>query len=422
MTPNQTTLAPGAAALKAVRPRNAGELRDLVAHAAAEDLPLEIIGQGSKRALGRPVQAALVADLSALSGVLVYEPAELVLTALAGTPLAEIEAAVAAAGQELSFEPMDYGPLLGGVSAQGTLGGALAANLSGPRRIKAGAARDHVLGLEAVSGRGEIFRAGGKVVKNVTGYDLPRALCGSWGTLALSTELTLKVNPRAEISVSLLIEGLDDATAVAALCRAMGTPAEVSAAAHLPEGLFARLGLAGQDRGRAVTLIRLEGFGPSVDYRFAALSRLLAEVLPGGAAVERLEDSASRAAWAAIRDCQPFAGGSLPVWRVSLPPASGARYLASLKQSIPVEAFYDWSGGLVWLQCFDGNLHDVPIRDALADHGGGHAMLVRADAGARSSVPVFEPQEPALAALSRRLKAQFDPKGILNPGRIAPDL
>ena len=401
----------------ALTPTTAEETRDVLAYAAAEELPVEILGQGSKRALGRPVQTAHVLDLSRLSGVEVYEPAELVLTAKAGTPMAEIEALVAGAGQELSFEPMDFGPLLGEAAGKGTLGGLIGANLAGPRRIKAGAARDHILGLDAVSGRGEIFRSGGRVVKNVTGYDLPRALTGAYGTLAVSTLITLKVNPRAETSASLALNGLSDAAAVAAMCAAMGSSAEVSAAAHLPEGICQRLGVAGEDRPGPVTLLRLEGFGPSVEYRFANLARRLAEFGPA----ERIGDAASKALWQAVRDVIPFAGSRNPVWRVSVPPASGAELMQRLRSMMPVEGFYDWSGGLLWLQMLDGEVHDVPLRAAIADHGGGHATLIRASAATRAAVPVFQPQPAPLAALSRRLKAQFDPKGILNPGRMVAD-
>ena len=168
-------------------------------------------GHGSKRAIGRPAQTDLTLDLSALSGITLYEPEELVLSAKAATPLAEIEALVAAKGQQLAFEPMDYATLLGGVAGRGTIGGALAANLSGPRRIKAGAARDHFLGFSAVSGRGETFKSGGRVVKNVTGYDLCKLIAGSWGTLAAMTEVTIKVLPAAETEETLLIRGLEPA-------------------------------------------------------------------------------------------------------------------------------------------------------------------------------------------------------------------
>jgi len=181
-----------------LKPRDAKDVEAAVAWALAEVKTLEIVGHGSKRGIGRAAQWDLSLDLSDLSGVTLYEPEELVLSARAGTPLAEIETLLAAHNQELAFEPMDYGPVFGAPAGCGTIGGTIAANLSGPRRIKAGAARDHFLGVSAVSGRAETFKSGGRVVKNVTGYDLCKVLAGSHGTLAVMTDVTVKVLPRAE--------------------------------------------------------------------------------------------------------------------------------------------------------------------------------------------------------------------------------
>ncbi|MEP3048495.1 MAG: glycolate oxidase subunit GlcE [Roseibium sp.] len=388
-----------------LKPRNTQETEDAVKWAAAEEQPLEIIGQGSKRDLGRPMQTAHVLDLSDLTGVVSYEPAELVLTVKAGTSIAEVEKLVDDNGQELSFEPLDYGPLHGKDAAQGTIGGVLAANLSGPRRIKAGAARDHILGMEAVSGRGEIFNSGGKVVKNVTGYDLPRSLCGSFGTLAVATTVTIKVNPKPETSATFQLSGLTDEDGIKALCLAMGSSAEVSGAAHLPANV------GGQD---SQTVLRLEGFETSVDYRFKTLERLLGKF----GSVSRVDQSASEAIWTSIRDVQPFVGGATPVWRVSVAPTDGPQLVQLLKNKLDVQAYYDWSGGLAWVSCLDGADHHVAIREAIDQVAGGHATLVRADASVRGHVPVFQPQSAPLAALEYRLKHQFDPNGVLNPGRM----
>ncbi|MDJ0930158.1 FAD-binding protein [Breoghania sp.] len=391
------------------RPADADGVREVVAWATAEGEPLEVLGTGSKRALGRPVKAAHILDLSALTGVEDYEPAELVLTAKAATPIAEVEALLAENGQEFAFEPMDYGSLLGGESGRGMLG----VNLAGPKRLKHGAARDHVLGIHAVSGRGEAFKSGGTVVKNVTGYDLSRGLAGSWGSLAVTTLLSLKVLPALETEATVMIEGLADAPAVDALCLAMGTSAEACAAAHLPAGLGASLGLE-----VAATLIRLEGFSPSVDYRFEALAALMKRL----GSVSHIEADASRALWRGIRDVRPFCGDALPVWRISVTPMAGAEVVVAIRQTCSADAFYDCSGGLVWLRMSDGEPHEADVRGAIGKVGGGHATLVRAEPSVRSSVPVFQPQDPALAALSRRLKAQFDPAGILNPGRMRPEV
>ena len=241
--------------------------------ALGNDKALEMVGQGTKRAIGRPSQTDLTLDLSGLSGVTLYEPDELVLSARAGTPLAEIEALLDKNNQQLAFEPMDYGPLLGGEAGQGTLGGAIAANLSGPRRIKAGAARDHFLGVTAVTGRAETIKSGGRVVKNVTGYDLCKLLAGSWGTLAAMTDVTVKVLPKAETEATVLVEGLDDARACAAMAAAMGSSCDVSGAAHLPDHVASWFD--GLPKPEAATALRLEGFAPSVAHRKETLAALM---------------------------------------------------------------------------------------------------------------------------------------------------
>ncbi|MES0197946.1 FAD-binding protein [Mesorhizobium sp. M0011] len=396
-------------------PTTSSEVPSTVAWAAAEGSPLEILGHGSKRGIGRPLQTEHTLDLSRLTGVTLYEPAELVLSAKAGTPLAEIEKLLAENGQQLAFEPMDYGPLLGGEAGKGTIGGVLAANLSGPRRLKAGAARDHILGINVVSGRGEAFKSGGRVVKNVTGYDMSKLMANSWGTLAAFTDVTFKVLPAAETEVTLAIRGLLDDAAAAAMALALGSSAEVSSAAHLPERIAARV--AGSALGSdAATLLRVEGFGPSVAYRITALKTLLGKAGP----LQEIAGEASRLIWRDVRDCRPFAdNGEKPVWRVSMTPGEGHQMVLTLRMRAAVSAFYDWQGGLVWLRMEEGDPEAALLRGLLRKHGGGHATLVRAAPSHRAAVPVFEPQPPALAALAARLKQEFDPKNILNPGRMA---
>jgi len=394
-------------------PRSSAEVLDAVAWAVSEEAPIEILGRGTKRAIGRPSQAEHTLDLSGLSGVTLYEPEELILPARAGTPLAEIEALLAGRGQQFAFEPMDYAPLLGGEAGRGTIGGVLAANLSGPRRIKAGAARDHILGINAVSGRGEAFKAGGRVVKNVTGYDLSKAMAGSWGTLAVVTDLTFKVLPAAETESTLVLRGLNEEQAVSAMALAMGSVGEVASAAHLPESVTGTV-LDGGLKGRGSTLIRLEGVRPSVDYRFD----LVVALLGAEGVAQRLDGEDSRKLWMQIRDCIPFADRTArPVWRVSMTPSEGHRMVMDLRMRAAVDAFYDWQGGLIWLRMEDEPEAEL-LRALIAHYGGGHATLVRAGQAIRAATPVFQPQPPALAALSVRLKAEFDPKGILNPGRM----
>jgi glycolate oxidase FAD binding subunit len=398
---------------ESLKPRDGKDVEEAVAWALAAGRPLAIEGQGSKRSLGRPVETDVVLDLSNLCGVTLYEPEELVLSARAGTPMAEIERLVASRNQELAFEPMDYGPLYGQPAGGGTLGGVLAANLSGPRRVKAGAARDHFLGVTAVSGRGETFKSGGRVVKNVTGYDLCKLFAGSFGTLAVMTEVTIKTLPRAETEETLLLIGLDDATAIKAMSAAMGSSCDVSGAAHLPAAVARRVDASAA--GQPVTAFRLEGVRPSVVHRRDMLLGLLKAF--GGLSL--LDEGTSRAFWRAIRDVTPFAPDPVAeraLWRVSTVPSRAAAVTAALPGG--AELFYDWAGGLIWVATLpDEDAGAMAVRRAVAQ-AGGHATLVRAPDALRTRVDVFPPQEAPLAALTRRVKESFDPKGILNPGRM----
>lgn len=394
-----------------LKPRDARDVLDAVAWAVAEERPLEVLGSGSKKGFGRPVQAEHALDLSSLSGITAYEPAELYITALPGTPVAEIKSALAASGQELPFEPIDLNALY--AAGEGTIGGVFAANLSGPRRIKAGAARDHLLGFKAVSGRGESFKSGGTVVKNVTGYDLSKLACGSLGTLACLTELSFKVLPAAEKTRTLLLYGLDDRAGVVALNRAGGSPHEVSGLAHLPAAAAAR-SAAGhvRDAGTSVTAIRLEGTGVSTTARLAALKAMFA-----GTPQEELHGRNSATLWAEVRDVAALVPAPV-IWRVSVAPTEGAPLVERLRAAdLPIAGwFHDWSGGLVWIG-IEGDPEEERVRGALPS-GGGHATLVRATPAARTALPVFQPEPAALAALTRRVKEAFDPKRILNPGRL----
>lgn len=367
-----------------MRPANARHLLDAIRGAATDNCPLEILGGGSKRGYGRPVRAAAMLELSELSGILAYEPAELVLTAKAGTPLAEIEAALAAHGQHLAFEPADWGPLWGALPGRATLGGIVGANVAGPRRLSHGAARDHVLGGRAVSGLGEDFTCGGKVVKNVSGFDLPKLLTGSLGTLAVLHEITIKITPAPEETRTITVSGLDDATAITAMNAAMSSPCEVSGAAHW----------------HGLTCLRLEGPGISVAARAQALKEVLQPFGPVGESESDL--------WRRIRDVLPFSGDARPVWRLLVPPAAAARAVAAIA---PAEALYDRAGALVWLRVDDARADTVR---AAAEAAGGKATLMRGPAG----IAPFHPEPPALAALSTRLKQAFDPRSILNPGRM----
>jgi glycolate oxidase FAD binding subunit len=400
-----------------LKPGDAKEVEEAVRWAIAGGKALEVVGRGTKRAIGRTAQWDATLDLSGLSGITLYEPEELVLSAKAGTPLAEIEARVAASKQELAFEPMDYGVVLGTPISAASIGGVIAANLSGPRRIKAGAARDHFLGVNAVSGRGEAFKSGGRVVKNVTGYDLCKLLAGSWGTLAAMTDVTLKTLPRAETEETVLVLNLDDGAARKAMVAAMGSYGDVSAAAHLPKTVAVRIAETAS-AAAATTAFRLEGVAPSVAERKGILQTVLSPFGTLGA----LGEEASRAFWRAVRDVAPFAAtgpaGVRDLWRISTEPMRGADVGRALAEQANAEVLYDWAGGIVWAALPAADDARAPLVRSTVAAAGGHATLIRAPAAVRAAVDVFTPEPPALAALTKRVRESFDPQGVLNAGRM----
>jgi len=400
--------------------RDAGDVEAVVRAAIANEQPLEIIGHGSRRAIGHPMPTNAVLDLSALNAVTSYEPNELIITVEAGAPFADVASLIDSKGQQFAFEPMDTAALLG-VTGSGTIGGMIAAGLAGPRRIKAGGARDHLLGAHAVSGFGDSFKTGGRVVKNVTGYDLCKLLAGSWGTLAVMTEVTLKVMPRPEAERTLVLRRLDDLTANRAMTAALGSPFDVSAAAHLPGSALRAeppgLDALGSPR-EALTLIRLEGILASASHRAASL----AEALKSFGKVEIVEDAASAQAWQAIRDVLPFAAhgplGAWPVWRIICPPAAGGALGQALARETGGEVMHDWGGGLIWAALPPkADAQAGLVRDRV-NAAGGHAMLLRASEEVRRQIDVFHPQAAGLATLGERVRQSFDPKRVLNRGRM----
>ena len=390
-------------------PTDADAVREAIRWALSAGEPVEVVSGASKRAIGNPTQTAHTLDMSACAGIESYEPEELVLTLRPGTPMDEVEDALTARKQLLAFEPPNLAPLLG-TEGRPTIGGTFGSNFAGPRRLSAGAVRDHMLGLSAVAGRGDAFKAGGRVVKNVTGYDLARALAGSWGTLAVATELTIKVLPAPETERTLLLAGLSPSAAVTAMATAMGSSADVSGAAHLPADVLPD-GIAALGRASA-TVLRLEGFGPSVDAR----RQHLAALLPGEPAT--LDAAESAALWRHVRDAAAFVGTDAAVWRCSVTPSAGPALAAAAPAGS--RTVFDWAGGLVWIETpATGDAGAAAIRGAIDAAGGGHATLIRAGMDLRARVPTFQPVGGAKGALAERLRVAFDPEGVLNPGRMA---
>jgi glycolate oxidase FAD binding subunit len=400
-----------------LRPAADWELKSMLAQLGEQAIPVEIVGAGTKRAIGHPMQTPAMITTASLRGITLYEPTELVMSARAGTPVSQIEVELASRGQMLPFEPLDYGLALASSAGLQTIGAVFATNNSGARRISVGSARDHLIGLRGVNGRAEIFKSGGRVMKNVTGYDVARGLTGSWGTLAVMTEVTFKVAPLPDDIATLVYTGLPEDLAVELMSLAMSTPYEVSSTVHLGPKHAARLRLATHPAGGqaiSLTALRIENFMKSVRYR---KGRLMEALKAYGQPVE-LDLEGSLAFWGEMRRMAPVPFSDDILWRVSTSPGKAADLVATLRRHMPVEATFDWSGGLVWIEipdCADAGAADIRRAVAIA---GGHATLIRAREAVRREVEVFQPQAPALEKLSRGLKDVFDPQGLLNPGRM----
>ncbi len=366
-------------------PSNETELAEAIAGASG---PLKVSGGGT-RGLGNPVVGEAL-SVAGLKGVSLYEPGALTIVAGAGTPVAEVEATLAAEKQRLPFEPMDH-RRLSGQTGEPTIGGVVAGNISGPRRVQAGACRDSLIGVRFVDGRGDVIKNGGRVMKNVTGYDLVKLMAGSHGTLGVLSEVAFKVLPQTDAIATLVLKGLTEEQAVETMSAALGSPFEVSGAAH--------------HRGPSETVLRIEGFDASVAYRAEALGNHLSQF---GSWVIHRDPDEEAARWRALRDVAPMADQPGDVWRLSVKPSDAPDLAGRVAAE---DALYDWGGGLLWLRVAEG----TDLRAALGAFSG-HATLIRGAEETRTALGVFHPEPAPLAAISRGLREKFDPRGILNPG------
>ena len=398
-----------------MRPPDEADTAAIIAAAAGGKTGLEVFGGGTKRAIGRPTNATHRLSTRDISGITLYEPNEMVMSARAGTLLSEVQSTLAKSNQMLAFEPVELAGLVGGDARQATIGGVFATNASGPRRLVAGAARDHLLGIRGINGRGEVFKNGGRVMKNVTGYDLCKGLAGSWGTLAVFTEVTFKVMPRPQSSATIALFGLSDEIANEVLCAVMGTPYEITAAVHIQQPLAVTLDhreMRGQ--GRSITAFRLETSPKSIAYRRERLQQALKIY----GEIHSLEQPRSEAFWEEMTRLSVFEGSDRPLWRISTRPTNGPAVVSAIGRYMPVSAVYDWSGGLLWLDVpVTSDAGAADVRRVIASFGG-HATLIRATSPTRAATDVFQTLEPGVLRLSQKLKATFDPANILNPGRM----
>lgn len=394
-------------------PETEAQAADIVRDHAARKSALRIVGGNTRAGFGNAVTANTTLSSSNLSGIVAYNPAEMVMTAKAGTPVSLVEAALAENRQMMAFEPMDHRAVMA-TAGEPTVGGIFAANVSGPRRYVAGAARDSLLGVRFINGGGEVIKAGGRVMKNVTGLDLSRFLAGSYGTLGFLTEVIFRVLPKPPTETTVVISGLDDELATTVMAGAMALSVEVSGAAHLPESVRSRF-LAGALPEGPASVLRLEGLVPSVEARVQKLLSVMDRTGPWAL----LEKEQSSQLWREVRDVKPYQGqAGKPLWRVSVAPGAGHRLVAALRMEAGIDAFYDWQGGLVWMQMEADPEADL-LRGAIRAFGGGHATLLRAPDDVRATVDAFEPRPAAEVLLSARIKEKLDPAGIFNLGKMA---
>jgi glycolate oxidase FAD binding subunit len=379
------------AARGSMKPASEEQLAGAVKAAAAKGTGLHIRGGGTRSGLGHGVTGEAL-DMSAIKGVSLYEPGALTIVAAAGTPLEEIEKTLAEENQRLPFEPMDHRALYGS-TGKPTIGGVVAANVSGPRRIQAGACRDSLIGVRFVDGEGTIIKNGGRVMKNVTGYDLVKLIAGSHGTLGVLTQVGFKILPMPETGATVIVDGLDNAKAIEAMSVALTAPFDINGAAHAP--------------GKG-TFVRIEGFEGSVKYRADQLRDLLGKF--GDVQIEA-NQARSQKIWQQIRDVEHVAAGKGDVWRISVKPSDGAKVAACLGGQARLQ--FDWGGGLVWA-CVQAGSDVRKLMNGIE----GHATLMSASEETKKALRVFHPEQPALANISAGLRAKFDPEGILNPGRM----
>lgn len=398
-----------------VTPNAESEVADWVREAANSGMSCEITGHGTKRGFGCPVSVNAVLDMSALNGVVKYEPEELVITARAGTPIADIERALAEKRQMLGFSPADWGPLFGAAAGRATLAGIVGANACGARRIKSGAVRDHVIGCRFINGAGEAIKAGGPVIKNVTGFDVPKLMCGAFGTLGVLTELTMRVTPAPSRVAALAIRA-DAKEGLQILREALALPLEPTGLSYIPD-VFPSPGGAlnrgGVDVSGGAALIRVEGTDVPLQDK---LDSLRAHFASRETIV--LEEGVARGLFQDIDNCGLLAETDSAIWRLCVPPSEAH---AALEAAKPNQWYADWAGGLLWLALPATAGIATRLRTITARLGG-HATLLRASAEARAKLDVFEPEEPARASLTRRVKDAFDAKHVFNPGRMYKDV
>ena len=403
-------------------PKDESKVSTLVKQFYKSNTPVEIIGSGSKRKIGKPINCAKTINFSQLSGIVEYFPEELYIKVKAGTSIKIIEEKLKKNKQQLAFEPIDFGYLFDGKSNYGTAAGHVACNFSGPRRFKVGSVRDHVLGFRGVNGRGEVIKSGGTVVKNVTGYDLSKLMCGSYGTLLALTEITFKVLPTMDESSTLAIHNAKLEKAMNYLNDAINSSTDISGATHLPtepkckscrmniEETFKLNDLKNEG---SITAIRLEGSKKSVNERIKNLQDEL-KIIDNNISI--LESYQSQLFWNKVKNLEFFSSTKNNIVRVVLPPSQTVKFLYQLS-SLKFKYFLDWGGSLIWMEVCDLSEEMFDSIRKKAVKAGGYMTMIKFSDFLPYVEEVFTINRNKFN-ISQNIKKSFDPKRILNPGKM----
>ncbi len=395
------------------KPLNENEIAEFVRNCHSKNIPIEIKGHGSKAKVGRNFQSEKLIDLSNYSGIIKYEPEELYIKVKAGTPLSEITNELDKNNQHLAFEPLDLGYIFEGKSNPGTIGGTIACNFSGSRRFKVGSARDHVLGIKIINGRGEIIKSGGTVVKNVTGYDLSKIVTGSYGTLAIISELSLKVLPKPPSTKTLIIHSAQLKKAIEYMSTGLSSSVDVSGAVFYPEYFKDKFSLNDLTNKGPITALRIEGVNSSIEDR---INRLVKELGLLNDEINFLDEQQSKIFWRYTQDLKAFQKTTKDIMKIVVPPSETLNLLNNLKK-FSSRYFIEWGGNLIWFEIENMSQEILKTMNEVIAKCGGYNILVKLDDGFKSSMDVFK-IDHIKYKLSEKLKTSFDPKRILNPGKM----
>jgi len=396
-----------------LRPTSEEDIANIVKHCYKKNIPLEISGLGSKKKIGRNFQSQKTLELSDYSGIIKYEPEELYIKVKSGTPIKEIKNELDKKNQQLAFEPTDFGSVFEGTNNEGSIGGVLSCNFSGPRRFKVGSARDHILGFKGVNGKGEIIKSGGTVVKNVTGYDLCKLITGSFGTLSIFTEISVKVLPKADLTKTLVIENPHLKKGLEYLNTALGSSTDPSGGVFYPDYFRSHFIFNDLTTEGPITAIRIEGSKLSVDER---INQLLKEFNIRSKEVSILDPTQSNIFWENTRCLKVFTNLKSNLIKVTVP-ASETFNLINKFKPYDVKYFIDWGGNLIWLQIDELDLNKLEEIRSLVKNVGGYLTIIKVEDSLKASIDIFTIDDVKYK-ISEKIKKSFDPKRILNPGKM----